>query len=159
MQFPFYFFSSLFPFRHFFWPDWQKFLAKNYLSLPTARVTKIGLVSLKTLSNVSVYALLVVISNAGGYYVFDVRVEFKAHLELFSMLYQLNSCAGNSSLLCQLCRCQKSFITPIITIANIYINCNYCNDYFQLFQKYIHLLLTIISFICSQLAVIYTQLY
>ena len=59
----------------------------NYLLLPTTGVTKIGLVSLGTLTNVSVYVLMVAILDVGGQYLFNMQLEFKTHLELFNMFW------------------------------------------------------------------------
>ena len=59
------------------------FLLMNNLSLPATHVKKIGLVSLGTLSNASVFVLLVVIAGTGGQYLFNVGMEFKTNQELF----------------------------------------------------------------------------
>ena len=62
------------------------------------RVTKIRLVSLGTLANVSEYGLMVLILDFVDQYLFNMHVEFNC-IELFNTLIstvkQLNSCAWN----------------------------------------------------------------
>ena len=112
-------------------------LLMNYLLLPMTRVAKIRLVSLRTLANVSVYALMVVVPDTSSLFLFNVRMEFKTNQRTFVLETPVHYKS-------KLCLCQKSFITPIVTIARIYISCNYYEYYFQLFCKYIYSLSMII---------------
>ena len=152
LQLSFYCFL-LFPSCLLFWADWQKFLPMNYLLLPRASVTRSDMLPcahrqmfLFYFCICSISVLTRVVST------FFICVWNPRHTqELFSMLYQLNSCDQKFSLLGELCRCQKPFITSVVTIANISISCNYCKDYLQLFHKYIYFYVLLCIYVPRQL--------